>query len=95
MTHTILPGTLQMSCLGKLVTGYLWLLAERRAKLEDLVRKLVGAVDKIEAVQKEVEKMRKVLVVDSLPITITPSLLLPAVERQLAKPVRRGEACRS
>ena len=39
----------------ELVTGYLSLLAERRAKLEDLVRKYVGGVDKIEEAKKEVE----------------------------------------
>jgi dynein heavy chain len=45
------------------VTGYLSLLAEQRAKLEDLVKKYVGGVDKIEEAKKEVEEMSKVLVV--------------------------------
>jgi dynein heavy chain len=47
----------------ELVTGYLSLLAERRAKLEDLVRKYVGGVDKIAEAKLEVEEMSKVLVV--------------------------------
>ena len=47
----------------ELVTGYLSLLAERRAKLEDLVKKYVGGVDKIEEAKNEVTEMSKVLVV--------------------------------
>ena len=39
------------------------MLSERRLKLEDLVKKYVGGVDKIEEAKKEVEEMSKVLVV--------------------------------
>lgn len=44
----------------ELVTGYLSLLAERRKKLQDLVAKYVGGVEKIEEAKKEVEEMSKV-----------------------------------
>lgn len=47
----------------ELVTGYLSQLAERRAKLEDLVRKYAGGVGKIDEAKLEVEEMSKVLVV--------------------------------
>eukprot|EP00961_Rhodomonas_salina_P184576 2492031-Rhodomonas_salina.1 len=43
----------------ELVTGYLSLLAERRKKLQDLVAKYVGGVEKIEEAKKEVEEMSK------------------------------------
>jgi dynein heavy chain len=54
----------------ELVTGYLKLLAERRAKLQDLVAKYTGGVDKIEEAKKEVEAMSKVLVVKSQEVVL-------------------------